>query len=236
MFIQTIGTGKTYLGLRIIQALLVNAKQSPIVIACYTNHALDQFLEGISKFCATGELVRIGKTKSEALAECLLSKIKIENRAKRSKGERIRMNQNRNKISNQMESIRQTLSSLEAEVNCINSTILGKEITEIICDLNPNHRNQLQVPEDSDLATNVLNWLGYRLQENDESISDDSESESDGSSNFDEENLRTFRDRFHLTDDATNQPADVAVHHKMFSGPIDLNNVVPISHVDNDNG
>ena len=46
------GTGKTYLGLRIVQTLLHNSQywspgleRSPILVICYTNHALDQFLE-----------------------------------------------------------------------------------------------------------------------------------------------------------------------------------------------
>eukprot|EP00731_Ephydatia_muelleri_P021596 Em0014g187a len=47
------GTGKTYIGLKIVEALLRNRKvwdscgQSPILVMCYTNHALDQFLQGI---------------------------------------------------------------------------------------------------------------------------------------------------------------------------------------------
>ena len=47
------GTGKTYIGLKIVEALLNNRqawdpqKASPILVMCYTNHALDQFLEGI---------------------------------------------------------------------------------------------------------------------------------------------------------------------------------------------
>lgn len=68
------GTGKTYVGLKIVQALLKNQKYwrgcepqaparrqramllgepeeetrvgSPMLVVCYTNHALDQFLEG----------------------------------------------------------------------------------------------------------------------------------------------------------------------------------------------
>jgi superfamily II DNA or RNA helicase len=65
------GTGKTYVGLKIVQALLKNHQfwrerqvegavigrrdwgrevnlriSSPMLIVCYTNHALDQFLEG----------------------------------------------------------------------------------------------------------------------------------------------------------------------------------------------
>ena len=91
------GTGKTYLGLRIVQCLLKNKRfwieppqerlayrsyvprrqrydpvnlrrrSSPILIICYTNHALDQFLEGIAKF--TKQIVRIGSQSKCAALE-----------------------------------------------------------------------------------------------------------------------------------------------------------------------
>ena len=69
------GTGKTYLGLRIVQTLLKNkrfwvdpkARSSPILVICYTNHALDQFLEGIAKF--TQQIVRIGSQSKCAALE-----------------------------------------------------------------------------------------------------------------------------------------------------------------------
>ena len=46
------GTGKTYIGVKIVETLLKNRSswdnvKSPIVVVCYTNHALDQFLEEI---------------------------------------------------------------------------------------------------------------------------------------------------------------------------------------------
>ena len=47
------GTGKTYVGLKIARALLDNRKvwqegeKSPILMVSYTNHALDQFVEGL---------------------------------------------------------------------------------------------------------------------------------------------------------------------------------------------
>ena len=78
------GTGKTYIGLKIVEALQMNSKiwnsdkaKSPILVMCYTNHALDQFLEGILnnplyKDEATEEikLVRIGRrSQSEQLAD-----------------------------------------------------------------------------------------------------------------------------------------------------------------------
>ena len=59
------GTGKTYVGLKIVQALLQNqqgwraGEKKPILIVCYTNHALDQFLEGILEFHEDG-IVRVG--------------------------------------------------------------------------------------------------------------------------------------------------------------------------------
>jgi len=63
------GTGKTWVGLKIVQALLDNTRglrHSPILVVCYTNHALDQFLEGIFKFCE--RMARIGsRSKSEIM-------------------------------------------------------------------------------------------------------------------------------------------------------------------------
>ncbi|XP_029006831.1 NFX1-type zinc finger-containing protein 1 [Betta splendens] len=68
------GTGKTYVGLKIAQALLMNKDlwideldRAPMLVVCYTNHALDQFLEGIHSFLETG-IVRVGgRSNSEIL-------------------------------------------------------------------------------------------------------------------------------------------------------------------------
>ncbi|XP_028391771.1 NFX1-type zinc finger-containing protein 1-like isoform X2 [Dendronephthya gigantea] len=91
------GTGKTYVGLKIVQVLLNNQKHwrlsgieprnidrremgfyerfasetvgSPMLVVCYTNHALDQFLEGILDFDEEG-IVRVGgRSDSERLKE-----------------------------------------------------------------------------------------------------------------------------------------------------------------------
>ncbi|XP_054273692.1 NFX1-type zinc finger-containing protein 1-like [Macrosteles quadrilineatus] len=65
------GTGKTFLGLKIAHALLKNAhvwneNSTPIFVVCFTNHALDQFLEGLLP--VTTKLVRIGgKSKGSEL-------------------------------------------------------------------------------------------------------------------------------------------------------------------------
>ncbi|WAR28330.1 ZNFX1-like protein [Mya arenaria] len=72
------GTGKTYIGLKIAKTLLhnnaiwdgsntdVSNTHSPMVIVCYTNHALDQFLEGIKRF-HNGKILRMGGRSSSEL-------------------------------------------------------------------------------------------------------------------------------------------------------------------------
>ncbi|KAK3584660.1 hypothetical protein CHS0354_001239 [Potamilus streckersoni] len=78
------GTGKTYIGLKIVKALLYNRDvwsknpdignpdPRPMLVVCYTNHALDQFLEGIYKFYK-GDVVRVGsRSTSEILQKCML--------------------------------------------------------------------------------------------------------------------------------------------------------------------
>ncbi|KAI9656429.1 MAG: hypothetical protein M1829_000420 [Trizodia sp. TS-e1964] len=64
------GTGKSYLGVKLIKILLdikERADLGPIIIVCYTNHALDQFLEhlvisGITKIVRVG-----GQSRSQLL-------------------------------------------------------------------------------------------------------------------------------------------------------------------------
>ncbi|XP_040464584.1 NFX1-type zinc finger-containing protein 1 isoform X3 [Falco naumanni] len=77
------GTGKTYVGLKIVQVLLTNkhvwqsiVQKSPILIVCYTNHALDQFLEGIYTFQKHG-IVRVGgRSSSEILKQFTLRELR----------------------------------------------------------------------------------------------------------------------------------------------------------------
>ena len=85
------GTGKTYIGLKIVQALLKNSdfwstqksdhaqhkriSGGPILVMCFTNHALDQFLEGVMNLTDENEvrLIRIGgRCKNEKIQACSL--------------------------------------------------------------------------------------------------------------------------------------------------------------------
>ncbi|KAK4316795.1 hypothetical protein Pmani_012053 [Petrolisthes manimaculis] len=74
------GTGKTFLGLKIVHTLLHNSdiwKQdnpTPILVVCFTNHALDQFLEGMTSY--TNRIVRVGsRTKSEVIEGFQINKL-----------------------------------------------------------------------------------------------------------------------------------------------------------------
>ena len=74
------GTGKTYVGAKIARCLLENRKQwdpkkaSPMLMVCYTNHALDQFLEKVLEFNQErGAIIRVGgRSKSQSLEGCNL--------------------------------------------------------------------------------------------------------------------------------------------------------------------
>ncbi|KAL4098189.1 hypothetical protein QTP88_022837 [Uroleucon formosanum] len=73
------GTGKTFIGLKIMKTIISNLYEEPfltkpILVVCYTNHALDQFMEGILSF--TNKVVRIGgQSKSKIIQEYNLRNI-----------------------------------------------------------------------------------------------------------------------------------------------------------------
>ncbi|KAJ8042128.1 NFX1-type zinc finger-containing protein 1 [Holothuria leucospilota] len=76
------GTGKTYVGLKIVDTLLRNKHkcriQGPLLVVCYTNHALDQFLEGILDTTHTG-IVRIGgRSSSDKMKDLNINKVARE--------------------------------------------------------------------------------------------------------------------------------------------------------------
>eukprot|EP00795_Rhopilema_esculentum_P011908 gene11908-2474_t len=69
------GTGKTFVGLKIVQALLMNQPiwegngRANILIVCYTNHALDQYIEGIIKM-GYHDIIRVGgRSQSESVQQ-----------------------------------------------------------------------------------------------------------------------------------------------------------------------
>ncbi|CAH0715751.1 unnamed protein product, partial [Brenthis ino] len=79
------GTGKTFLGIKVASTLLRNLSLigTPMLIICYTNHALDQFLEGIIK--VTSDVIRLGhQSKSKILNPYNLHNMRIKMKSRHS--------------------------------------------------------------------------------------------------------------------------------------------------------
>lgn len=79
------GTGKTFIGVKIASTLLKNLslEGTPMLVICYTNHALDQFLEGILE--VTSNIVRLGsQSKSQILEPYNLNNIRAKMKSKYS--------------------------------------------------------------------------------------------------------------------------------------------------------
>ena len=88
------GTGKTFIGLKIVEVLLNNShhwknrSKNPILIICYTNNALDQFLVGIKRF--NKNIVRIGgQSKCDELEPYELNALKGQLKKKGIDGNQI---------------------------------------------------------------------------------------------------------------------------------------------------
>ena len=155
------GTGKTYVGMKIVKAFLANRKvwdplkTTPILVVCYTNHALDQFLEGIRSNEIDGKppnVTRIGgRCKSDVLRECILKekvwraktdKAIPEREFKKFKGAESNMKEQENIIVEDLEKIR--LSTHK---------ILQVDSLQFV--ISASHRNQLNVND-----TNTIDlWL-----------------------------------------------------------------------------
>lgn len=159
------GTGKTYIGLRIVETLLANTNKFPILVVCYTNHALDQFLEGIARFCEKNKLIRIGgKSQSEALQKFNLSHIKSEMRLKREVPTYI--HNGRFETVNAIKQYQSEISLLEEEIESLKERIVGFKLRDVISSCNPNHL--LQLTRDSNvfsLEKSILNWLGMQIKD-----------------------------------------------------------------------
>jgi hypothetical protein len=88
------GTGKSWVGLKIMRVLLDIKKKStlgPILVVCYTNHALDQFLEhlldiGVQKIIRVG-----GQSKSPRLQDHNLNHLKRGETKTRSENYQVHM-------------------------------------------------------------------------------------------------------------------------------------------------
>ncbi|KAJ3237919.1 hypothetical protein HDU81_008671 [Chytriomyces hyalinus] len=72
------GTGKSYVGVKIVQTLLENkaktTPRNPILVICFTNHALDQFITDLMDM-GVEKIVRLGSTSNERVAPLLIKNL-----------------------------------------------------------------------------------------------------------------------------------------------------------------
>ncbi len=159
------GTGKTFIALKIAEAYLRNRhvwdpqKSSPILVVCYTNHALDQFLHEILKIQGLNpNIVRIGgRSKNEALSECLLREKVQEARSDRSipKDLFVPFQEARTEMMRCQEYIQRVSHNCDAESKnkIINLNLLSH------C-MHPDHDSQLRYSGHAERNKEIEVWLG----------------------------------------------------------------------------
>ncbi|KAG1963351.1 NFX1-type zinc finger-containing protein 1 [Pimephales promelas] len=126
------GTGKTHVGLKIAQALLENNKawsqDCPMLVVCYTNHALDQFLEGIHGFLKKG-IVRVGgRSNSETLKSFGLRE--LTRAANFRKGLPHHLRKAHHRIYTEMEQAEELLKRQTAQLECSLRGVLREDFLE----------------------------------------------------------------------------------------------------------
>ena len=130
------GTGKTFIGLKIAEVLLLNQEawnktMGPILVLCYTNHALDQFLEGILKFHNT-DIVRVGsRSKNEELTNYNLTNLRRRMKQNREVPRDLRNNMS--EIYRQMKSSEEEMISVTTKIEVTTKHVLSeKELANVI--------------------------------------------------------------------------------------------------------
>ena len=174
------GTGKTMIGKKIVEALVINKAKwdhlspSPILVVCYTNHALDQFLEKLIKMKKDFEssekssplckIVRIGGgCTSEKVEECSIKHLN-------SKGTQETNQRNAKKqssrITNLYFSLKRKLSKLSKEIKEQMELLVYNNqpsIEDLSTYIAPVHFDQLIISSDSCIEV----WLtGYSYHQN----------------------------------------------------------------------
>ncbi|XP_042320198.1 NFX1-type zinc finger-containing protein 1 [Sceloporus undulatus] len=157
------GTGKTYVGLKIVQALLDNNTgwgRSPILVVCYTNHALDQFLEGIHVFQKKG-IVRVGgRSNSESLKQFTLRELRSQGQFRKDLPHHLRTAHF--SVSSQMQEAQDQLTKEAAILECgLNGVLHERHLRNCILD---RHWESLAGGWDEDWlnpkGSLILEWLG----------------------------------------------------------------------------
>ncbi|CAG8532918.1 23815_t:CDS:10 [Gigaspora margarita] len=107
------GTGKSFVGVEIMKVLLANkkaTKMGPILTICFTNHALDQFLENLLKV-GIEKIVRLGgRSKSEIIKNFTIEEMYKKNEYSTFHGDTHKERAELIRIQNETENILKSFS------------------------------------------------------------------------------------------------------------------------------
>ncbi|XP_064484987.1 NFX1-type zinc finger-containing protein 1-like isoform X2 [Ornithodoros turicata] len=129
------GTGKTFVGLTIVDILLRNKclwyNSSPILVVCYTNRALDQFLESILQF--TQQIVRVGgRCTNEHLMTYQLAELRRTHQERRDIPQNLYVNLR--DVRRQLEHTKALLKERQAAIHRATKSVLFLEDLEEVVD------------------------------------------------------------------------------------------------------
>ena len=232
------GTGKTFIGLKIIEILLLNrsifdpSRSSPILVLCYTNHALDQFLELVNGLKGT-KIARVGgRSKSPLLADCTLANLLTEYNEQRRFPPG---------LQSRWTKIKQRHYREMGEINSIlinNGPIIELEVLKSV--ILPLHYNQLCVASEPGMEISI--WLGlwsmsaagYEIGDGDQgaaAVADmleltegsheepSTHSDDDNDDDDDDELVEVDQEASLIEDDRISEPEDTDLrpisHHKL---------------------
>ncbi|KAK6195663.1 hypothetical protein SNE40_001045 [Patella caerulea] len=160
------GTGKTHVGLMIVKALLHNSNdwvteginKKPILIVCYTNHALDQFLTGILQFHTKG-VIRVGGRISDTKLEKY--SLKAWKGEARLLGHYKQLGRKSYFIAKNLDNLRKRMDDISSNIYCSENRVLS---WNILCSvMSPRHKRQfetLAIVNGNNIMATLLAWLG----------------------------------------------------------------------------
>lgn len=173
------GTGKTYIGVKLVQLLIHNRNlwynrphesKKPILMICYTNHALDQFLENCIKECKlTKGVVRVGgRCKSESLEPFLLRNQKRKHKNKNIRNLRKQLRDERDDLND----IKRQIFKYQDQLKFCNDNSLLLNLKCLEKFIDSQHMQQFEsyayTPSKKysrmkTLDNTLLEWLGFSV-------------------------------------------------------------------------
>lgn len=160
------GTGKTFLGVKVAKTLLENVSKIRLLLICFTNHALDQFLEAISEI--TDSIVRVGgQSRNENMQKYNLTKLRSKHRD--TLGNKLFYEQRY-----ELQRTVAQMQTLQKKIDDINNGILPYELVK-------SDSPALVRLEEFYSKTNgdpLTQWLFDNLEYNDEFVEDDEEEDA----------------------------------------------------------